>query len=132
LPSGVSSLSCWSYLPQWSPLQWCLWPLVHPFLHLLPSSKAPPALTDAPVGHRLLSSFEGYSPSALLPLLSLETTLNRRRCLTWISSSILSFSVWHSSVVSPMLLWYQHLQVQSMFLGLAALLDDGIRSTLKA
>ncbi|KAK7377644.1 hypothetical protein VNO80_03073 [Phaseolus coccineus] len=45
-------------------------------LFLIPSSKAPHALTDAPVDDHPPLSSEGYNPSALSSLPSLETALN--------------------------------------------------------
>ena len=47
---------------------------------------------------------------------------NWRRWPAWISSSILSFNAWHSSVVCPLFLWYWNLRVRSTFLGLATFL----------
>jgi len=57
---------------------------------------------------------------------------NQHRCPTWISSSILSFSVWHSSVECPLIWWYQHRFPRSTFSGLTAFLEGEITSALRA
>jgi len=56
----------------------------------------------------------------------------QHRCSAWISSSILSFSAWHSLVEWPVFLWYRHFLLRSALSGLKALLGGGISSALRA
>lgn len=105
-----SSISSWRILPSRSMLR-----LAVVFLCSRRSVVSPSC--------RLFPSWE--------PLRNLAHCTSRRRCPTWISSSILSFSAWHSSVVCPLFLWYKNQQVWSAFSGLAALLGSGINSALK-
>jgi len=54
----------------------------------------------------------------------------RCRFPAWISSSILSFKAWHSSVEWLVFLWYRPFLLQSAFLGIRALLGGGINPSL--
>ena len=65
-------------------------------------------------------------------LVSWPFLTNRRKCPTWMSSSILSFKSWHSSVECPLFWWYQHYFLRLALFGLATFVGGGINSALSA